>query len=166
MQTYQTSCLCCLRSISVLSHRPIGLFILTADSQYNVFSEIITAWDLSNDMPGTICMRFVLKFQQTESFGLCLFFLGSPKPMRMHYTLPRYRFCVVLLCRLDEAKTSLVHFPQYAEKEGNNFNLDLQKFVKSHYLFQKNRSLSRKKYTALQMVLNNVYGCIYSWSTF
>ena len=67
-----------LLKIDLSSHRSIGLFILTIDLHYNVLSEKIATWDLNNDMPGAICMTFVLKFQQPESFGrVC--FLGRLK---------------------------------------------------------------------------------------
>ena len=39
-----------LLEIDLNSHRSIGLFILTIDSQYNqVLSEIVATWDLSKD---------------------------------------------------------------------------------------------------------------------
>ena len=79
-----------LLEIDLSSHRSIGLFILTIDSQYNVPSEIIATCYLSNDLPGTICITFVLKFQQTALFGRV--FWGAPQnPMRMQYALPRCR---------------------------------------------------------------------------
>ena len=67
-----------LLEIDLSSHRSIGLFILTIDSKCNVLSEITATWDLSNDMPGTICMTFEQTFQQTESFG-CVCFSCAPK---------------------------------------------------------------------------------------
>ena len=78
-----------LLEINLSSHRSIELFILTTDSQYNVLSEIIAAWDLSNDMPGMICITFVLKFQQTESFGSVCLSWTPQNPMRMRYALPQ-----------------------------------------------------------------------------
>ena len=51
-----------LLEIDLSSPRSIGLFILTIGPQYNVPSEIIETWDLSNYLPGTIYMTFVLKF--------------------------------------------------------------------------------------------------------
>ena len=105
-----------LLEIDLSSHRSIGLFILTIDSQCNVLSEITATWDLSNDMPGTICMTFVQKFQQTESFGCVCFSCAPQNPVCMRYALPRcrthpnrFRFSHVLQIKLQRAE-SLVLF--------------------------------------------------------
>ena len=68
-----------LLEIDLSSHRSIGLFILTIDPQYNVSSENIPTWILRNDLPGTIYMTFVLKFQQTASFLHVYFSCVAPR---------------------------------------------------------------------------------------
>ena len=90
VKTRQTSC--CQDDLS--SHRSIGIFILTIDSQYNASGEIIPTWNL------TICMTYCAKIlanyicivsidmmEETKQ-RLVFVFLGLPKyAIRIRYAL-------------------------------------------------------------------------------
>ena len=71
------------------SHGSTGPFILAIDSQYNVPNEIIATWNLREDLPQTICMTVVLKFQQGSSFCRVCFSWAPQNPMLMLYALLR-----------------------------------------------------------------------------
>ena len=97
-----------LLEIDLNSHRSIGLFILTIDSQFSAPSEIILTWNLKNL---TICMTVALKFQKTTrtsrrniSYRVVVFvFLGFPK-CNAHALLfaMRRRGCLNPLCTFPD----------------------------------------------------------------
>ena len=95
-----------LLEIDLSSHRSIGLFILTLDSQYNVPSEIIATCNLRNDLPGTICMTFVL-YKTLANCIISSFFSAPQTPVCMRYVLWQCRS--QLLHDFQKANVLLTH---------------------------------------------------------
>ena len=68
----------------------------------------------------------------------------------------------------DCRHANLTLFSAFSSVIATNLDLDLQNFVKSHYLYESGRKriiFLEKIFRALRMMLCNIYGYIYSGST-